>query len=64
MADLLRHPEDRPSIGIMRSDRVVAEGLQAGEVVVTNGGLWMAELYEDMQTVQTGAPPAPGPAGD
>ena len=47
-----------------RSDRVVAEGLRTGEEVVTNGGLWMAQLYEDLQTVQTGAPPEPGPSGD
>jgi cobalt-zinc-cadmium efflux system membrane fusion protein len=40
-----------------RSDHVVVEGLRAGEEVVTNGALWMAQLYEDRQTVQSGAPP-------
>jgi cobalt-zinc-cadmium efflux system membrane fusion protein len=49
---------ERRPIGVVqeRRDRVVAKGLHEGEEVVTNGSLWMADLYEDEQTVHDGAP--------
>lgn len=36
---------------------IVHNGLAAGEEVVTNGSLILAQLYEDLQMVNTGAPP-------
>ena len=35
-----------------------------GEVVVSVGSLLLAQLYEDMKTAQTGAPPDDGPGQD
>jgi cobalt-zinc-cadmium efflux system membrane fusion protein len=51
---------ERRSVRVVqeRSDHAVVEGPKAGEQVVTNGALWMAQLYEDRETVQSGAPPS------
>src|SRR5262249_14428420 len=39
------------------ADRVVvADGLKAGETVVSNGSLILAQLYEDMGIVESGRP--------
>ena len=35
---------------------VVASGLAAGEMVATSGSLILAQLYEDLQMVDTGMP--------
>lgn len=35
---------------------VVASGLRAGEEVVTNGSLILAQLYEDRRVISTGLP--------
>ncbi|MGO9601079.1 MAG: efflux RND transporter periplasmic adaptor subunit [Isosphaeraceae bacterium] len=40
-----------------KSDQVViASGLEAGETVATSGSLVLAQLYEDLQMVETGMP--------
>jgi membrane fusion protein, heavy metal efflux system len=40
-----------------KSDKViVSEGLKAGEEVAANGSLILAQMYEDLTTVETGAP--------
>lgn len=40
-----------------RTDQVIVHsGLKAGERIVTNGSLILAQLYEDQRTVDTGAP--------
>ncbi|WP_165071052.1 efflux RND transporter periplasmic adaptor subunit [Paludisphaera rhizosphaerae] len=36
---------------------IVHDGLKAGEEVATNGSLILAQIYEDLQVVATGAPP-------
>ncbi|WP_237170550.1 efflux RND transporter periplasmic adaptor subunit [Paludisphaera borealis] len=36
---------------------IIHNGLEAGEEVVTNGSLILAQLYEDLQMVNTGMPP-------
>jgi cobalt-zinc-cadmium efflux system membrane fusion protein len=36
---------------------IIHKGLEAGEEVVTTGSLILAQLYEDLQTVNTGMPP-------
>jgi cobalt-zinc-cadmium efflux system membrane fusion protein len=36
---------------------IIQNGLEAGEEVVTTGSLILAQLYEDLQTVNTGMPP-------
>ncbi len=36
---------------------IIHNGLQAGEEVVTSGSLILAQLYEDLQMVNTGTPP-------
>jgi membrane fusion protein, heavy metal efflux system len=44
-----------------KDDHVVVEsGLREGEVVVSVGSLLLNQLYEDMKTAQTGAPPDDG----
>jgi hypothetical protein len=35
---------------------VVAEGLQSGAEVASNGSLILSQLYEDQQMVETGLP--------
>ena len=35
---------------------VIASGLEAGETVATSGSLILAQLYEDLQMVETGMP--------
>lgn len=48
-----------------KEDHVVVEnGLRAGEEVVSVGSLLLAQLYDDLKTVQTGAPIGGGPATD
>jgi cobalt-zinc-cadmium efflux system membrane fusion protein len=43
--------------GQENADQVVVQsGLKAGEQVVTNGSLILAQLYEDRKTVDTGLP--------
>jgi membrane fusion protein, heavy metal efflux system len=58
--------ERRPvEIAQEKDDHVVVEqGLREGEVVVSVGSLLLAQLYEDMKTAQTGAPPDDGPGID
>jgi cobalt-zinc-cadmium efflux system membrane fusion protein len=54
--------ERRPvEIAQEKDDHVVVEqGLREGEVVVSVGSLLLSQLYEDMKTAQTGAPPNDG----
>jgi len=48
-----------------KEDHVVVEsGLRAGEDVVSVGSLLLAQLYDDLKTVQTGAPIGGGSAAD
>jgi cobalt-zinc-cadmium efflux system membrane fusion protein len=48
-----------------KDDHVVVEqGLREGETVVSVGSLLLGQLYEDMKTAQTGAPPDDGPGID
>jgi membrane fusion protein, heavy metal efflux system len=58
--------ERRPvEIAQEKDDHVVVEkGLKKGETVVSVGSLLLAQLYEDMKTAQTGAPPDDGPGID
>jgi membrane fusion protein, heavy metal efflux system len=58
--------ERRPvEIAQEKDDHVVVEkGLREGEVVVSVGSLLLAQLYEDMKTAQTGAPPDDGRGTD
>jgi cobalt-zinc-cadmium efflux system membrane fusion protein len=58
-----RDPEKfrRRAVGVAqeKDDHVVIDdGLKAGEEVVSVGGLILAQIYEDLNTVQTGAPAA------
>ena len=59
-----RRPRERPTVRAEEvavaqenSDFVViASGLAAGEMVATSGSLILAQLYEDLQMVETGMP--------
>jgi cobalt-zinc-cadmium efflux system membrane fusion protein len=51
---------ERRVVGVAqeKDDHVVIDkGLTAGEQVVSVGGLMLAQIYEEMQTAETGAPP-------
>ena len=51
---------ERRVVGVAqeKDDHVVIDkGLTAGEQVVSVGGLILAQIYEEMQTAETGAPP-------
>ncbi|WP_422922997.1 efflux RND transporter periplasmic adaptor subunit [Singulisphaera sp. PoT] len=43
---------------------LIDHGLNPGETVVSVGSLLLAQLYDDLRTVQTGAPPGGGPSVD
>lgn len=48
-----------------KDDHVVIEsGLREGDEVVSVGGLLLAQLYEDLKTIQAGAAPVEGPGID
>ena len=52
--------ERRPvSVAQEKDDHaIIDKGLESGEKVVIVGGLILAQIYEDLSTAQTGAPPA------
>ena len=53
----------RVEIAQEKDDHVVIDhGLRVDEEVVSVGGLLLAQLYDDMQTVHTGAPPGDVPS--
>ena len=55
----------RVEIAQEKDDHVVIDhGLRAGEDVVCIGSLLLAQLYDDMETVHTGAPPGEGPSAN
>lgn len=43
---------------------VIATGLHAGELVVTVGGLLLAQIHDDLKLVASGAPATPANGGD
>ncbi|SIO34240.1 membrane fusion protein, cobalt-zinc-cadmium efflux system [Singulisphaera sp. GP187] len=58
---------ERRTVGVAqeKEDHVVVEtGLRAGEEIVSVGSLLVAQLYDDLKTVQTGAPIGGGPIVD
>jgi cobalt-zinc-cadmium efflux system membrane fusion protein len=57
LADAVRFERRRVSVAQENSDFVVlANGLEPGETIATNGSLILAQLYEDLQMVDTGMP--------
>ena len=50
------------SVAQERDDQAILDaGLEPGESIVSVGSLLVAQMYEDRETVATGAPPIEGP---